>query len=159
MRAAANRHYDLTTLWRFDAPLDAVWDAILRAEAWPLWWPGVDSVVTLEPGDADGLGARRRCSCRSALPYRLSFVTRVTRIEPRRLIEGRAEGELEGLGCCRLEHVAGLTSVRYDWQVRTTRAWMNLLAPLAKPLFRWNHDALMRAGGAGLARHLETGRR
>jgi hypothetical protein len=31
---------------------------------------------------------------------------------------------------------------------------MNLLAPLAKPLFRWNHDALMRAGGIGLARRL-----
>lgn len=156
MRAAASHHYHLTTLWRFDAPLDAVWEAILLAEAWPVWWPGVESVVPLDPGDASGLGARRRWRCKSVLPYRLSFVTRVTRVEPLRLIEGRVEGELEGLGCCRLEREAGLTTVRYDWQVRTTRRWMNLLAPLAKPLFRWNHDALMRAGGVGLARQLKA---
>jgi len=47
------------------------------------------------------------------------------------------------------------SALRYDWQVRTTRLWMNLLAPLAKPLFRWNHDAIMQAGGIGLTRHLQ----
>jgi hypothetical protein len=33
---------------------------------------------------------------------------------------------------------------------------MNLLSPLAKPLFLRNHDAIMRAGGIGLARHLNA---
>ena len=33
---------------------------------------------------------------------------------------------------------------------------MNLLAPLARPLFRWNHDAIMREGGVALARRLNV---
>ncbi|RJG01981.1 SRPBCC family protein [Noviherbaspirillum sedimenti] len=158
MREAGNHHYHLTTLWQFDAPLEIVWDAIFHSEAWPGWWNGAECIVTLERGEADGLGARQRYTWKGVLPYRLSFVMRVTRIEPLRLLEGCVEGDLEGTGCWRFERDQGLTTVRYEWQVRTTRLWMNLLAPLAKPLFRWNHDAIMRAGGIGLARHLRAGR-
>src|SRR5882757_42820 len=156
MRNGGSNQYHLITLCQFDAPLEAVWDAILHAEMWPSWWTGVERVVTLEHGDPSGLGTRRRCTCKSVLPYRLTFVTRVTRVEPLRLVEGRVDGELEGVGCCRLASHQGLTTVRYDWQVCTTRWWMNLLAPLAKPLFLWNHDAIMHAGGIGLARYLNA---
>lgn len=31
---------------------------------------------------------------------------------------------------------------------------MNRLGPLPRPAFRWNHDLVMRQGGAGLARRL-----
>jgi hypothetical protein len=31
---------------------------------------------------------------------------------------------------------------------------MNLLSPVARPVFRWNHDYVMRTGGEGLARLL-----
>jgi hypothetical protein len=154
MREANSNYYHLTTLWRFDAPLEAVWEAIFDTEAWPQWWKGAERVVTLECGDANGLGARQRHTWKSVLPYRLTFVTCVTRVEPLRLIEGQVEGDLEGTGCCRLRRDGDHIVVRYEWQVRTTRRWMNLLAPLAKPLFSWNHDALMRAGGIGLARRL-----
>jgi len=34
--------------------------------------------------------------------------------------------------------------VQNKWQVVTHKKWMNLLAPLAKPPFRWNHDQVMR---------------
>ena len=33
---------------------------------------------------------------------------------------------------------------------------MNWLAPIARPAFKWNHIAVMRDGGEGLARHLGT---
>ncbi|HLE64007.1 MAG TPA: hypothetical protein VI750_12735 [Pyrinomonadaceae bacterium] len=36
----------------------------------------------------------------------------------------------------------------------TTKAWMNLLAPLARPLFSWNHDVVMGWGGEGLKKQL-----
>ncbi|WP_137889186.1 SRPBCC family protein [Pseudomonas sp. 2FE] len=156
MHVAGSNQYHLSTLWQFDAPLEAVWDAIFHAEAWPSWWKGVECVVTLEHGDANGLGARQRYTWKSALPYRLTFVTRVTRVEPLRRLEGSVEGDLEGIGCWHLGRDADLTTVRFDWQVRTTLLWMNLLAPLAKPLFRWNHHAIMRAGGIGLAQHLKV---
>ena len=34
---------------------------------------------------------------------------------------------------------------------------MNLIAPVAKPIFRANHDWVMRNGGEGLAKLLERG--
>ena len=48
----------------------------------------------------------------------------------------------------------GGTLVRYNWDIRTTRRWMNLLAPVARPVFSWTHDELMREGGQSLARRL-----
>lgn len=67
------------------------------------------------------------------------------------------EGDVEGIGSWHFGQDKGLTIVRYEWRVRTTRSWMNVLAPFAKPIFRRSHDALMRAGGQGLARRLQSG--
>jgi hypothetical protein len=75
-------------------------------------------------------------------------------VQPPSRLEARATGELDGTGRWTLTSADGGTLVRYDWDVRTTRRWMNLLAPAARPVFRWNHDELMREGGAGLARRL-----
>ena len=47
-----------------------------------------------------------------------------------------------------------MTAVAYEWNVRTTKRWMNAIGPLAAPVFRWNHDVIMGWGGEGLARHL-----
>lgn len=157
MRAPDATVYRLTTQWRFNAPLDAVWNAIADADGWPAWWPGIAG-VTLEPGDTQGLGALRRYTCRGALPLRLHFVARVTRVVPWQLIEGRACGDLTGQGCCRLTHAQGQTTVYFDWQVQTTGLWLNRLAPLTHSLLRWNHDRLMRAGGRGLERYLAASR-
>jgi hypothetical protein len=38
--------------------------------------------------------------------------------------------------------------------VKTTKLWMNLLAPIARPLFAWNHDQVMKAGYEGLKKRL-----
>ncbi len=66
-------------------------------------------------------------------------------------------GELAGIGRWRLFEQDGevpVTAVVYEWNVSTTKPWMNLLAPIARPLFEWNHDWVMRNGGAGLAKLL-----
>ncbi len=44
----------------------------------------------------------------------------------------------------------GQTVARYDWNIRTTRWWMNLLAPLARGIFKSNHDIVMRSGAKGI---------
>lgn len=43
----------------------------------------------------------------------------------------------------------------YEWNVETTKLWMNLLGPVASPVFDYNHDAVMRRGAEGLARRLD----
>jgi hypothetical protein len=63
---------------------------------------------------------------------------------------------LEGKGLWTLTPAGDATIVRYDWNVKTTQAWMNFIAPLARPFFNWNHDAVMNDGAQGLAKLLNT---
>jgi uncharacterized protein YndB with AHSA1/START domain len=148
--------YRLASIWQIAAPIDAVWEAIYETSEWPEWWPYVASVEELESGDANGVGAVRRYTWRSRLPYELTFDLEVTRVERPHVLVGRTRGDLQGEGIWNLQTVAGATRVRYEWSVKTTQFWMNLLAPLARPVFTWNHHAVMRAGGRGLADRLKA---
>ena len=146
--------YRFLTTWLLDADPDAVWDTIYHPEGWPAWWKGVQSVEKLrEGGGDDGVGIVYRHRWKSVLPYTVGFEMTTTRVEPPTLIEGEAVGELTGTGRWRFFR-GDATVVTYEWIVRTTKPWMNLLAPVARPFFEWNHDIVMRRGGEGLARHL-----
>jgi hypothetical protein len=146
--------YRLITLWRIEAPVERVYDAIYQPASWPDWWHAVKRVVELEPGNELGVGSLQHYTWKGFLPYALTFTIRVVRVEPLAALEGVASGELEGFGRWRFSEEGSVTAVRYEWCVRTTRRWMNLLTPIAKPLFEWNHNYIMREGGKGLARLL-----
>lgn len=147
--------YEFVTIWDLDATIERVWTVIEDADAWPEWWKGVLSVTELQKGDDNGVGSIRRTVWRSALPYKLEFDSEVLRVERLKLIEARAFGELDGHGLWQFETIGeDRTRVRYDWRVKTTKAWMNLLAPVARPFFRWNHDTIMRWGEEGLRKRL-----
>ena len=146
--------YEFVTIWRIAAPIASVWNEIYHSELWPTWWPGVESVVELEKGDDLGVGSLRRYTWQSRLPYKLTFEMKTLRAEAPSLLEGVARGELEGRGLWQLSSRGGETIARYDWQVRTTKRWMNLLAPLARPVFSWNHNVVMSWGAQGLAKRL-----
>ncbi len=146
--------YALVTDWHLDAPIDEVWEKLVAPEDWPRWWRFVQQVVMLEPGDAQGVGALRRYTWSSRLPYRLTFEMRTTALMRPRFIEGVAVGELNGTGRWELLPAGNASWLRYEWTVTTARGWMNLLAPVLAPVFAWNHDQVMLEGGRGLARHL-----
>ena len=148
--------YEFITVWRVKAPLDRVWNEIYYSERWPEWWRGVEEVTELKKGDDLGVGSIRRYTWKSMLPYRLTFETETVRVEPMSVIEGIARGELDGRGIWNISTDGEYTTARYDWQVDTTKGWMNLIAPLARPLFKWNHDIVMGRGAKGLAKRLGT---
>ena len=147
--------YAFVTTWRLEAPIEDVFALIHDSLEWPDWWAAVSAVseVATSPGPS-GVGNVRRYTFRGALPYSLSFDLEVTRVERPNLLAGEASGELEGTGVWTLDELAGATIVRYDWTVRTTRWWMNLLAPIAGPIFRANHDRVMRSGLEGIQHRL-----
>jgi hypothetical protein len=149
--------YELVTIWRIEAPIHDVYEAISHSHHWPRGWGSVDQVMELERGDAHGVGGLFRYTWKSLLPYRLTFDMHITRVKPLAAIEGVASGDLEGTGRWLFTaEEEGVTTVRYEWQVRTTKRWMNLAAPIARPLFKWNHDMVMQQGGKGLARLLNA---
>jgi len=145
--------YRFLTTWLIDAPVTAVWDAIYDPTEWPSWWRGVERVEQLAAGDATGVGRVFRNRWRSLLPYTVEFDATVRRVEAPRIIELDAEGELAGVGRWRFFE-GDSVAVVYEWNVHTTRPWMNALAPVARAAFEWNHDAIMRRGGEGLARRV-----
>jgi uncharacterized protein YndB with AHSA1/START domain len=146
--------FQLVSHWHLDAPIDRVWAALKAPEEWPRWWRYVRSVNERVPGDADGLGAVRHIAWSSRLPYGVAFDVEVVEMQAPRLMRGRARGELDGMGTWELTPEGDTTRVRYLWCVDLTTRWMRLSAPLAAPVFRWNHNGVMRAGAEGLARHL-----
>ena len=143
--------YRFLTTWLLDCERERVWEAIYDSEAWPRWWRGVKRAERLAEGDEQGIGQRGRYVWRSAIPYAVEFEIRTTRVERPHLLEGAATGGLEGTGRWRLFEDDGATAVLYEWNVSTTKRWMNLVAPIARPVFEWNHDWVMRNGGAGIA--------
>jgi hypothetical protein len=146
--------YRFLTTWLLEAERERVWDAIYESERWPEWWDGVLQADKLEEGDEDGVGQYGRYVWQSRLPYKLEFFVRTTNVEKPYLLEGDATGELAGIGRWRLLEQDGITAVLYEWNVHTTRAWMNLLAPIGRPIFAVNHNYVMRNGGRGLAKLL-----
>jgi carbon monoxide dehydrogenase subunit G len=145
----ADYHYVST--WQLQAPIQQVWAALNDLEHLPVWYRGVQQVQELAPGDAQGVGRRVRYVIKGRLPLRLAFEATTTRSLPPQDQELQAEGELAGTGRWSLDQHGQVTTVRYHWDVHTTRPWMNLLAPLARPIFTWNSQGVMVQAGQGLA--------
>lgn len=146
--------YEFVTIWRISAPIETVWDEIYHSERWPSWWRGVERVEEFQKAGESGVGGTRRYTWKSQLPYRLTFDMQTVRVERPHYLEGVASGELAGSGVWQLSSEGSDTIARYDWKVETTKQWMKRLAPIARPLFQWNHDVIMRWGAEGLAKRL-----
>ena len=144
--------YAFLTTWLLESPRQPVWEALHDQARWPNWWRGVEEAEELSrPPGGEDVGTVARMVWKSLLPYRVEFEVTMTRVERPSLLEGRAVGELEGIGRWRLYEQDGVTAVLYEWNVSTTKPWMNLLAPLLRPAFEWNHDWVMARGGEGIA--------
>jgi uncharacterized protein YndB with AHSA1/START domain len=146
--------YRFVTRWHFDAPIGQVWDALNAPARYPEWWPSIVEYQDLKPG-VTGVGASAERVVRGRLPYRLRYRTVVTRSEPPGELAYDATGDLTGEGRFVLSEQGGGTEVLFDWNVRTSGFWLNLLAPLMKWLFAWNHNWVMAQGERGLARWLK----
>jgi len=144
-------HYTLVTSWQLDAPVDRVWDALLRSAEWPEWWRGFRSVERLASGDDDGVGMRLRQRWRSLLPYTLTLDLEILRVEQQRRLEGRSSGDMAGTCTWTFEARDGGTLVGFVMDVRPTKAWMNLPLPFSGKIVALNYQALMRWGRDGLA--------
>jgi hypothetical protein len=146
--------YRFLTTWLLETSCAAAWEVLEDPLHWPEWWRGVVRAREVDGGDEGRVGSRYRVAWRSRVPYELEFDFTVRRLEKGRYMEGEATGDLEGTGCWRLFEDNGITAVLYDWDVSSTKRWMNLLGPVARPVFEYNHDVVMRWGGEGLARRL-----
>lgn len=146
--------YHFASNWRIPAVKDVVAAVLLSSQQWTDWWPGLKEVRQLD--DRLGVGARFICTWQAPLGYRLQVSIRLTEYQPNNYIAFDAGGDLQGQGKATLVSAgSGLTDLQIEWHVRSTKRWMNLFAPLLRPLFIRNHQALMRSGEQGLVAYIK----
>lgn len=143
--------YQFVSTWRLTAPVTDVFEALAQPDDWYAGWRWFARTEPLTDGDAYGIGGRVRCVVRSPLPYSLTFEIERVAAEPSSRLDERVVGDLEGEGRWELADVNGHTLVCHTWTVRTTKLWMNALAPVARPGFVWAHRVVMRDGARALS--------
>ncbi len=147
----ANYHFDST--WVVEAPVLNAFDTLRDYEAHPTWWRYVRSTRRAEPRNGS---IAVRYEIQSPLLYSLSFDVELEDALRPHLIVTRASGDLSGSGEWLLGESDGVTTIHHRWNVATTKVWMNAVAPLGRPPFRWAHDRIMEDGARGLADVLDA---
>jgi len=148
--------YHFITIWKIEAPLSSVWDAIFKSEEWPQWWKYVKKVTLIEKGDANDIGTVRQFDWSTKFFYTISFKSKLVENGYGKRLKGQAWGELNGEGLWTFSEENGITTATYYWDVQTSKGWMNLFSPILKPLFKYNHDVVMQAGADGLSKKLNA---
>lgn len=151
-RAATN--YRFQTVWWTPAPIEKAWETLAHYAAWTSWWRGIRRVEVLRQGDESGAGTVLRQGWRSWLPYTLVFDLEMIRLDSKSLLEGRANGDLEGICKWTFIPVNGGTEIRFDVDVRPGRWWMDLPIPFVSRIVQANFETIMRWGRDGLERTL-----
>lgn len=145
--------YRFVTQLRVTAPPEAVYGAIADP-GWVDDWGDATRVERQRPGDETGLGACFDATVRAPLGYRLSARIETVAAQPWRRLVMRASGSVEGTGAWELEECPDGTSVVLTWDVSTTERWMDVLAPVARPLFERSHGIVVRNAAGAAARYL-----
>ena len=150
----AGNRYQFQTVWQTSALVEKVWETLAHYSAWTTWWRGIRKVEVVREGESSGVGTVLRQGWRSWIPYTLVFDLEMIRLESKRLLEGRASGDLEGICKWTFTPVNGGTEIRFTVDVRPGRWWMNLPLPFVPLIVRANFETIMRWGREGLERKL-----
>ena len=151
MTGGVNR-YRFTDDWYLAAGPVVTRDVLRRVEDWPTWWPSCLSVVPVRPR-VPGATEASRYTFQTRLPYQMVFQADVVHDEPM-AVETVVVGRVHGVGGWQVTPTEGGSRVHFDWSVDPQVLWMRALSPLARPMFVWNHQALMAEGARALANRL-----
>lgn len=149
-----SNHYDFIDRWTIPASQAVTEAAIMRYEHWADWWDGLERVENLSDGKV-GAGAKFLCVWRGAAWYKLRLGMNITVYKPGHEFSFDASGDLKGSGRFHYETSSEhSTTIKIDWNVSTTKPWMNTFGWLLRPVFIRNHARIMSAGEKGLAEYV-----
>jgi hypothetical protein len=136
--------YRFRSVWTLRVPAGEVFEVVTDPGTYPLWWPDIHGVGRVDDDTAEVV-------CKSVLPYALVFRMHRTEqdLQAGRLLVGMT-GDLEGT--CRSTVVQRPQGVQLEivQDVVVNKALLRALAPVARPVFRANHAAMMWRGQRGL---------
>ena len=126
--------------------------------SWPRWWPGLRGRVLALSADDARQGSRAALAFRTPFVRRLRLELTAAHVEPPAAARFAVTGDLRGVGVVTLADDGAATVVTVHWDVRTATRWLDPVGPLSRPLARWSHAHVMRAGERGLAGELTVPR-
>ncbi len=146
--------YQFRDTWRIPFPIEDVWDILADPLRYPVWWRGVYLSARAVSGGGEA-GAQTAVVVKGWLPYKLRFTIETLRLERPTLIEIRASGDFKvDRSTWTLRQVDGHTEAVLDWRPIVEKAIIRLLSPVARPLFRSNHNWTMRRGERQLTEYM-----
>jgi len=138
------REYAFVDEWDVAAPPSAVFDALADTRTYPYWWRPV--YLDVEADGPPALGTVSHQHFKGRLPYHLRTRSRITRLEPGRLIEAEVDGDLRGHGVWTVTPTDTGSHIRFEWTVHADRRLLRALTPVMRPALRANHAwAIARA--------------
>jgi hypothetical protein len=147
-------HYMFETEWVLTAPIDDVFELISHPEGYAGWWPHVKESRLIASGDANGVGSSAGYTIKSPWGYEMQFELRAIEVDRPNRVHTLVRGDLIGTGTHYLETRPEGTLVRLHWYVSTTKRWMNVVAPIARPAFAFAHKYVMYEGCNAMAEKL-----
>jgi len=136
--------YHFVTVFQVRAAIDDVYGLIVEPEPWLAHWGDLVEVARVRDGGRDGERGSLQGSVRAPLGYRIGGRIDVVEVEAPRYVRMQATGTIVGAGTWRLAEVDHGTAVRFSWRVRPAARWLQLLTPVARPLFEAGHEAVVR---------------
>jgi hypothetical protein len=149
--ADVGRRYVFDSRWRVPGSATAAYDVLVDLERYSEWWPEIRAVAKL--GEDDAL-----LVCRSRLPMTFYVEVRpVVRDREGGVLEASLDGGLVGFGRFTLDQAGPCTDVAFHQEVTTPGRTLAVAGLVARPVLVWNHQAMVRSGGEGLAVRLASG--
>lgn len=141
--------YQFRTVWSMDVAAARVFHALVDLANYPMWWPDIRTVRRIDDDTAE-------LTCRAALPYTLVFrLHRAVQDERAGRLRVEMTGDLHGYcdGVVAADHPRR-ARLHITQHVMVNKRLLRALAPVARPLFRANHAAMMWRGQRGLRSYL-----
>ncbi|MEZ4863666.1 MAG: SRPBCC family protein [Caldilineaceae bacterium] len=148
-------HYRFVDHWHIKAPRDEVFRYVADARTYPQWWPVYPKVEILREAAPGCPGGKARLVVKSALGYTLTLEAETIALDPPHSLKTVATGQLAGTGEWEFSEEGEMTHAIFTWIVTSNHPLLNLLEPIAKPLFAWSHNDASRKGHLGLKKLLE----
>lgn len=116
------------------------------------WWPEVKSVIPVNKDRAVVL-------IMGVLPYSLEILMdKEIDDASTGVLRAGLSGDLEGFSSWTVTPEDSGCRLIYEQHVEVTKRLLQLLAPVARPLFRFNHRLMMSRGEKGLRSYLASGK-
>jgi hypothetical protein len=132
---------------------DVLFDVMSDLRTYARW--GALTYLSCETEGPPKVGQVVKVCVKGPLPFRIRFDLTVAALEAPTAITLTAAGDIDGEWKMRFEPQGPRVTIHSDWQFAPRKAPPAFIAPLLKPVFRWNHTSSTKRAYQGLQPYLD----